>query len=157
MIIRPAVHEDLTEVARLCAVHARYEQALPVPDNLGELLAEALLAPHPRLWCLVATEQDAVVAYLTMTLEFSTWRCREYAHLDCLYVDELHRGLGLGRLLMDAAVQQARALGVDELQWQTPAWNVDAIRFYDRLGATSSPKRRYILQTKPSEPLSWPW
>lgn len=150
MIIRPAVREDLTEVARLCAAHATYEQALPVPDNLGELLAETLWAPEPRLWCLVAAEQDTLVAYLTMTLEFSTWRCREYAHLDCLYVDASHRSLGLGRLLMDAAVQQAHALGVDEMQWQTPAWNVDAIRFYDRLGATSSPKRRYTLQTKPS-------
>ncbi|SBT51414.1 GNAT family N-acetyltransferase [Micromonospora auratinigra] len=149
MIIRPVIPEDLPEVARLCAAHARYEQAPPVPDNLGQLLAEALSAPEPRLWCLVAAEKDALVAYLTMTLEFSTWRCREYAHLDCLYVDESHRGLGLGRLLMDAAVRQAHALGAGELQWQTPAWNVDAIRFYDRLSATSSAKRRYNLQTRP--------
>ncbi|MFC4148728.1 GNAT family N-acetyltransferase [Micromonospora mangrovi] len=149
MIIRPAVLGDLVEVARLCAAHAAYEQAPPVPGNLTELLAEAIAAPHPRLWCLVATQQDTVIAYLTMTLEFSTWCGREYAHLDCLYVDEDHRGLGVGRSLMGAAVTQARDLGVSEIQWQTPAWNADAIRLYDRLGATSSAKRRYLLQTDP--------
>lgn len=61
MIVRPVRPEDLAEVARLCAAHARYERALPVPDNLAELLAEALSVAEPRLWCLVAAVHDTLV------------------------------------------------------------------------------------------------
>jgi hypothetical protein len=32
------------------------------------------------------------------------------------------------------------------MQWQTPEWNVDAARFYRRLGAAETIKRRYVLQ-----------
>ncbi|MGK5740064.1 GNAT family N-acetyltransferase [Micromonospora sp. URMC 103] len=67
--------------------------------------------------------------WISRTREFSTWQCREYAHLDCLFVDESHRGRGVGRLLVDAAVRQARAWGVGELQ---------------------SPKRRYVLAKEPA-------
>jgi hypothetical protein len=31
------------------------------------------------------------------------------------------------------------------VQWQTPAWNEGAIRFYDRIGAVSKEKLRFFL------------
>lgn len=39
----------------------------------------------------------------------------------------------------------ARGLGVEHVQWQTPCWNTDAIRFYDRVGALVQDKVRYRL------------
>ncbi|GGO70032.1 GNAT family N-acetyltransferase [Nonomuraea cavernae] len=74
-----------------------------------------------------------------------TWRGRLFAHLDCLYVVESHRGAGLGGSLMERIVDLARTLDADELQWQTPHWNSQAIGFYDRLGGTSTVKHRYRL------------
>lgn len=65
--------------------------------------------------------------------------------MDCLYLTETSRGHGLGPLLMAAVGAEAGRLGLPEVQWQTPAWNESAIRFYDRLGATSKEKRRYSL------------
>jgi hypothetical protein len=35
--------------------------------------------------------------------------------------------------------------GCATVQWQTPAWNEDAARFYRRLGAVELDKRRYVL------------
>lgn len=63
--------------------------------------------------------------------------------MDCLYLAEAARGHGLGALLMAAVRAEAAALDLAEIQWQTPPWNDGAIRFYDRLGATSKEKRRY--------------
>jgi RimJ/RimL family protein N-acetyltransferase len=40
---------------------------------------------------------------------------------------------------------EARALGLTEVQWQTPSWNEGAIRFYDRLGARARAKTRFTL------------
>ncbi|MDT9695245.1 hypothetical protein [Streptomyces sp. P17] len=42
-------------------------------------------------------------------------------------------------------VGDARARGLGQVQWQTPPWNTDAIRFSDRLGARAQEKRRYLL------------
>lgn len=151
MIIRPARPSDVPQLVRLCAAHAAYEQAPPVPENLAELLTAALSAPDPRLWCLLAVDGDATIGYLSLTREFSTWRGREYAHLDCLYVEEPYRGRGVGRSLVDAAVRRARERGLDEMQWQTPEWNADGIGFYDRLGAVWSPKFRYRLRSPGAE------
>ena len=149
VIIRPARRADLPEVVRLCAAHAAYERAAPPPVDLASRLAETLFTTDPRLWCLLAVNGDTAFGYATMSMEFSTWRCSEYAHLDCLYVDEGYRGSHIGRLLLDAVAQRAHALGATELQWQTPEWNVDAIRFYDRLGARGAPKVRYTLALTP--------
>ncbi|MFH9069066.1 GNAT family N-acetyltransferase [Streptomyces alboflavus] len=149
-VVRHARPADLARVAELAAEHAVYEKAAPpVPDlaeRLGVLLFET---PAPRLRCLVAEADDGeVVGYATCAPEISTWDGREYLHMDCLFLRSASRGSGLGAALMEAVVAEARALGADEVQWQTPAWNEGAIRFYDRLGARAKEKLRYSLPVR---------
>ncbi|MCZ4124522.1 GNAT family N-acetyltransferase [Streptomyces sp. H39-S7] len=144
-VVRHATRSDLPRVAELAIAHAVYEQADPPAAGFAERLADALFdRPEPRLICLVAELGDGSLAgYATCTPEFATWSGHEYLHMDCLFLDGDHRGLGLGRLLIDAVAAEAVALGLEEVQWNTPVWNEGAIRFYDRLGATSREKRRY--------------
>ncbi|MFF9015760.1 GNAT family N-acetyltransferase [Streptomyces sp. NPDC014870] len=146
--VRHARREDLDRVAELAAEHAAYEKAAPPAPGLAARL-EALLfdAPQrPRLRCLVAELPDGrLVGYATCAPELSTWDGAEYLHMDCLYLSATERGLGLGPLFIAALREEARALGLTEIQWQTPTWNEGAIRFYDRLGATSKQKLRYSL------------
>lgn len=145
--VRPAVRADLPRVAELAAQHAAYERAAPPAADLAERLAVLLFdTPRPRLRCLVAELPGGEVAgYATCAPELSTWEAREYLHLDCLFLAPDHRGGGLGALLVDAVVAEARALGLTEVQWQTPVWNEGAARFYDRLGARAKEKLRYSL------------
>ncbi|MFF0436211.1 GNAT family N-acetyltransferase [Streptomyces sp. NPDC004327] len=146
-LARHAHPEDLPRVAELAAEHAAYEQAAPPPGDLAARLHRLLFAAEaPRLRCLVAELPDGTLAgYATCAPELSTWDAAEYLHMDCLYLTAEARGHGLGALLMAAVRREARALGLTEIQWQTPTWNDGAIRFYDRLGATSKEKRRYSL------------
>ncbi|WP_079152004.1 GNAT family N-acetyltransferase [Streptomyces sp. RTd22] len=65
--------------------------------------------------------------------------------MDCLFLRSGNRGQGLGPLLMDAVAARARDLGLTEVQWNTPAWNEGAVRFYERLGAQAKEKLRYTL------------
>ncbi|MFF3918185.1 GNAT family N-acetyltransferase [Streptomyces sp. NPDC001852] len=146
-LVRHPDRADLPRVAELAAQHAAYERAdPPVPDLVARPAGLLFDTPDPRLRCLVAEAPDGeIVGYATCAPELSTWDGREYLHMDCLFLAPGHRGLGLGPLLMDAVVAEARRLGVSEVQWQTPAWNEGAVRFYDRLGARAGQKLRYSL------------
>jgi GNAT superfamily N-acetyltransferase len=130
----------------LCRAHAAFERAeIATPD--AARLRRALFAPPVKLLAWVATEEsDRPIGYATATLDYSTWRARDFMHLDCLFVESDRRGDGIGRWLVDAVCRAARELEIDELQWQTPDWNIAAQRFYSRLGAQARAKTRFTLR-----------
>ncbi|MGW0391488.1 N-acetyltransferase family protein [Streptomyces sp. NPDC003042] len=143
-VVRPARPGDLPRLVELIHEHIAYERSAPRPPGLADRLGPQLFAQEPRLWALLAeTPGGAVVGYAACSAEFAFWDARYYLHMDCLYLTEDARGHGLGAALMDGVAALGRDLGLDHVQWQTPDWNEGAIRFYDRLGATGSPKRRY--------------
>ncbi|MEO3756160.1 GNAT family N-acetyltransferase [Streptomyces sp. B6B3] len=145
--IRPARVADLPRLAQLAAEHAAYEGAAPPPADLARRLERLLFGGETaRLRCLVAESGDGdLIGYASCAPEVSTWDGAEYLHMDCLFLRDGHRGLGIGPLLVRAVVAEARELGLGQVQWQTPPTNTDAIRFYDRLGAQAKEKRRYFL------------
>lgn len=142
--MREACAGDLEALLPLIAEHAAFERA-PAPPVTAAMLADALSGADPRLRVWVAADGSGVVGYLSATRDFSTWRGRPFLHMDCLYLRPGFRGHGHGATLLDALCSHARATGITRLQWQTPAWNADAARFYRRLGARESRKRRFVL------------
>jgi GNAT superfamily N-acetyltransferase len=142
-LIRAAQPSDVDDVVRLCAEHAAYEQAQFSPEGKAESLRSAAFASVPRLWCFVAEADNSIVAYATCTRDFSTWRAADYLHMDCLFIDPRYRNAGVGTEMMGGIAQRAGALGCATLEWQTPAWNASAARFYARLGACASTKLRF--------------
>jgi ribosomal protein S18 acetylase RimI-like enzyme len=144
-VIRPARPDDLPGVARLCADHAAYEKADPPPSDLVERLG-ALFVADPRATCyVVESPAGLLVGYATCIVEFDPIMATSFLHMDCLYLDEPYRGRGLGRRLIEQLVRHAADLGIETVRWQTPPWNVDAIGFYERLGATGTASVQYSV------------
>jgi GNAT superfamily N-acetyltransferase len=141
--IRRAVETDLDAIVRLCAEHAAYERSTLDPVAVRRLLPSYLFGATPRARCLIVEADGAAAGYATHSREFSTWRAAEYLHMDCLYIREPFRGTGIGTQMMQRIAHHARSLGCDFIEWQTPSWNTDAIRFYDRAGAVGALKMRY--------------
>jgi len=131
-------------------MHATYERSSFDAAGHAERLESFLTGPSPRLTVWLATSDGQSIGYAAVTREFSTWRAREYLHLDCLFVVEPFRSQGVGRRLLLAVRKFARAAGLDEVQWQTPQWNESAIRFYLRAGALEEKKSRFVLAVRPS-------
>lgn len=123
--------------------HAAYEggQASVTRDALRSVLDRK---PSP-LTAWVAVQTGALIGYATATMDFSTWAGRHFLHLDCLFVDGDHRGGRIGAALLNAVRDHAAALGITEIQWQTPSWNEGAVRFYLREGASMLLKARFSL------------
>lgn len=79
-------------------------------------------------------------------LQYSTWDAKYYTYLDCLFLLEEARGKGAGQQLMRSVKTESLKLNSGLIQWQTPDFNVDAIRFYRRLGAVSKSKERFFWE-----------
>lgn len=149
-ILRIADAAECAPVRELAVQHARHEQsATVIPRDWADRIAN--LIHMERLNLFVAMVSGNPVGYAALTSDVETWEASPYGHLDCLYVVEKYRDAGVGRLLMDAVILYAQDQGFDELQWQTPAWNDKAIRFYDRLGGKRQTKQRFALALRSRE------
>ncbi|WP_140654867.1 GNAT family N-acetyltransferase [Rhodanobacter glycinis] len=150
-MVRRAGLQDAGTLVILCAEHARYERA-PY-DRAGKAaLLERVLSDEPsRLTVWLAEANGKAIGYVTATSEFSTWSASDFLHMDCLFVREGCRGMGVGAALLATLVGFAHERGYAEVQWQTPDWNTEAERFYRREGALAQCKLRFSLAIGASE------
>lgn len=147
-MIRRAHLSDLPSVIEMIAEHAAFEGSEAAIDGLENRLAQAVFGTD-RLLLWVVELDEALVGYASASREFATWRGTEHLHLDCLFLREAARGLGLGAALMQAVTAHAREQGLARVEWQTPAWNAAAIGFYRRGGALDLSKARFSIDVAP--------
>jgi GNAT superfamily N-acetyltransferase len=149
-VTRLAQRDDIDALILMCREHALYEKATFDSTDMSARLEAALFGSR-RLHAWVVEAQDGLIAYATATVDFATWGAREYLHMDCLFVRESWRGRGVGASLLNQVLKIARRCGCREVQWQTPAWNMDAVQFYRRKGALGAEKLRFTIATNPTE------
>lgn len=142
--IRFVKPRDLDELIVLCKQHAEYENSDYEVTGKKESLSKNLFSEAPSLYCLVVELDAHIIGYATFMKQFSTWDSDYYLYMDCLFLNELSRGAGLGEQLMNRIKGEAITLGCDLIQWQTPDFNEGAIRFYNRVGAKSKAKQRFF-------------
>jgi GNAT superfamily N-acetyltransferase len=149
--IRGARRTDEAALICLMAEHIEYERStVDIAEHQDAAIAALLSATHPAR-CIVAVRNDEPIGYATTSPEFSTWKGCDYLHMDTLYVSEASRSGGVGAALFAAVVADAQRRGYTEVQWQTPDWNTDAIRFYERIHATAQPKMRFSIAVEVDE------
>jgi GNAT superfamily N-acetyltransferase len=133
-LIRPATEADLPRVLELIQALAEYERLSHEAVGTVEMLREDLA--RGAFWCLVAeTEDGTVVGFALGAHTYSTFRARPSVWLEDLFIEPSHRGTGLGKALLNAVVDMARAEGAGRVDWPVLEWNEPAIRFYESMGA----------------------
>lgn len=143
--IRPCQEKDLPELIELCAAHAAYEKSEYDPEGKLERLREAIFGEIKRLNCWIVDIEGKAQGFTTFTFDFSTWDAAPFLYMDCLYLDESCRGMGIGAAIMDKIREVAREHNCKNIQWQTPEFNARAIKFYVGLGSTGKQKMRFFL------------
>ncbi len=146
LCIRPATGADAEAMLPLIRSHAAYEHGRA---SVGAAALRSALDSSPTvLAAWIAVEGSELIGYASATVDFSTWTGQPFLYLDCLFVQDRCRGLGVGARLLSAVRAHALERELAEIQWQTPAWNEDAIRFYRREGASFLPKARFFLSIR---------
>ena len=133
--LRRGVEADLPQVLALIQELAAYEQAPEAVTNTLAAMQRDGFGPAP-IFSFFVLENSAteIIGLALFYTAYSTWKGR-MLYLEDLVVTESARGTGLGKLLFDAVVAEARAIGAIRLKWQVLNWNEPAIAFYKKLGA----------------------
>jgi GNAT superfamily N-acetyltransferase len=134
IIIRTAVKADCSRLLELIKELAVYEKA---PDEVTVSLEEfenAGFGDNPVWKAFVAEENGIIQGFGLYYIRYSTWKgCRMY--LEDLLVTEKMRGKGLGKLIFDRLIEEAKEKNFKGMTWQVLDWNDPAINFYEKYNA----------------------
>lgn len=114
---------------------AVYERA---PDEVTvtlEHFTESGFGPNPVWWAFVAELDGRIVGFAMYYIRFSTWKGQRMYLEDFIVTDEC-RGKGIGRLLFDRLIEEAKEKGFNAIVWQVLKWNEPAINFYKKYNAS---------------------
>jgi len=93
--------------------------------------------PAEPMEVLGAYMDDRLCGIVHYLFHRSCWTIGDYCYLQDLFVAEGVRNLGLGRALILAVEERARAAGASRVYWLTHETNADARVLYDRLAERS--------------------
>lgn len=133
--LRVAEKRDCGRLLELVHELALYEKAPQEVTVTLEEFEDAGFGKN-RVWkAFVAEDDHKIIGFALYYVRYSTWKgCRLY--LEDFIVTESYRGKGIGKLLFDAVVQEAKDKNYNGMNWQVLDWNQPAINFYDKYSAS---------------------
>jgi GNAT superfamily N-acetyltransferase len=140
--IRAAEPRDVADIVRLIRRLAEFEHLEHLVQATPETLAPHLFGPRPVAEALVVDSGGRVVGFALFFTNFSTFLARPGLYLEDLFVEPELRGRGIGQALLTRLAELAAERGCGRFEWSVLDWNVNAIRFYERMGATVMPEWR---------------
>ncbi len=140
--IRAAEPRDLAAIVGLIGQLAEFEKLTHLLQVTPETLGPHLFGERPVAEAMVVDSGERVVAFALFFTNFSTFLARPGLYLEDLFVEPAERGCGIGEALLTRLAQLAAERGCGRFEWSVLDWNVDAIRFYERMGAVVMPDWR---------------
>jgi len=132
--IRRAVKEDCPRLLELVKELADYEKAPNEVTVTLEHFEESGFGKNPVWWSFVAEENKVVLGFALYYIRYSTWKGQRM-YLEDILVTERARGKGIGRLLMERLIEEAKEKKFSGMMWQVLEWNEPAINFYKKYKA----------------------
>ena len=155
--LRPAEPRDVAAIVGLISELAAFENLSHLLQLTPERLAPHLFGERPVVEAVVAelgsdgraggggagrAGGGTVVAFALYFTNFSTFLAQPGLYLEDLYVQPAFRGAGIGKALLSHLGALAVSRGYGRFEWSVLDWNENAIRFYEKMGATVMPEWR---------------
>jgi GNAT superfamily N-acetyltransferase len=146
--VRPIHRRELEELLPLVAGYQRFYGAEPDVERNRRFFSR-FLDPSEVGLLLGAWVDQRLVGFATLYWFFSSTKAMDSVLMNDLFVREDVRGAGIGRALIQSAIDAARRRGAVHLEWYTSPDNLTAQRLYDSLpGAKRSTWFSYEIETE---------
>ena len=133
-VVRLATEADAADVARLISAFRDWQGREGPNDASIEASVRRLLADENTEYLLAG---DPPAAVLQLRFRHSVWTGTDDAHLEDLFVEDAARRSGLGRELVDAALDRARERGCGRIELDANEANEPALQLYRSAGFAS--------------------
>ncbi|MFK8005230.1 MAG: N-acetyltransferase family protein [Saprospiraceae bacterium] len=131
--IRKANTNDLKAIYGLVVELAVYEKE---PDAVTATLEDYVKNFNDQVFqTIVAEHHGKIIGICIYYITWSTWKGR-MVYLEDFVVTETYRKKGVGQLLFDQFLVEAKEMNATMVKWQVLDWNEPAIRFYEKNKAT---------------------
>lgn len=108
-----------------------------LPEAVTDTTWRRFLDPNEPVHALVAERDGVLLGLAHYLFHRSTILVEPTCYLQDLYTVEAARGTGIGRTLITAVYEAARAAGASRVYWQTHETNATAMRLYDQVADRS--------------------
>lgn len=145
--IRRAEKKDCSQLLDLVKELAIYEKAPNEVTVTLQHFEESGFGQQPVWWAFVAEDTDnknqenesLIVGFALYYIRYSTWKGQRM-YLEDIIVTNDYRGRGIGQLLMNALIEEAKQKQFHGMVWQVLDWNEPAINFYKKYNANFDPE-----------------
>ncbi len=145
--IRQAIREDAKSIEGLEREFSSDLRSLGIPSE-SSFNAESYLrdgfGPNAAFSGLVADTGTELLGYLFYHLGYEVADAARILYVIDLYVRRDSRRRGLGRALMEEAVNVCKKLGGSQVCWSVYESNALAFSFYEGLGASYTKDERFM-------------
>lgn len=145
--IRAAELRDVNAIVQLIRELAEFEHLTHLLQVTPEKLRPHLFGERPVVEALVADSAGGVLGFALFFTNFSTFLAQPGLYLEDLYVQPAQRGRGIGEALLSRVGRIAVERDYGRFEWSVLDWNANAIRFYEKMGATVMPDWRICRVT----------
>jgi len=147
LTIRPAQPDDVAAIFGMIYELAVFEKLEHMVVANEAMLHEGLFSAKPSAEAIVGVADGEVVTFALFFHNFSTFLCRKGLYLEDLYVKQSCRGKGYGKQMLVALAKLAVERECGRFEWSVLDWNVNAIKFYESVGASLLPDWRICRVT----------
>ncbi len=131
-VIRPVNLDERADWEQLWTGYLAFYKT-SVPRETYDVTWERLHDPKEPMAVLGAYVDGKLAGIVHFLFHRSCWTIGDYCYLQDLFVADDARKLGLGRALIEAVEQEARATGASRVYWLTHESNTVARALYDKL------------------------
>jgi GNAT superfamily N-acetyltransferase len=145
VVIRPVGKDERAAWEPLWDGYIAFYKAMLAP-GASDVAWKRFHDPDEPMFLLGAYVDGKLTGIVQYLFHRSSWTEGNYCYLQDLFVAENTRGLGLGRALIEAVYDRARAAGASRVHWLTQTSNAQARILYDQVAEnTGSMQYRKIL------------
>ncbi|MBX9720959.1 MAG: GNAT family N-acetyltransferase [Candidatus Obscuribacterales bacterium] len=135
-IIRPVIQSDFAQWEPLWIAYNKfYERVLPL--EVTEMTWTRFFEDEEPIFGLVAVENGQLMGLAHYIFHRSTSMIGNSCYLSDLYTVAPARGKGIGRALIEAVCEKAKAAGSSRVYWMTQETNSTAMVLYDKVAERS--------------------